>query len=51
MIDLLNIEPNVVSKDLKNYVIGIYGDPGCGKTSLAAKVPRSLLVATEIGLN
>ena len=49
MIDLLNIEPNVVSKDLKNYVIGIYGDPGCGKTSLAAKVPRSLLVATEIG--
>lgn len=49
MIDLLNVEPNVVSKNLKNFVIGIYGDPKVGKSSLAAQIPNSLMIATELG--
>jgi hypothetical protein len=28
MQDILKIQPHEVSKDLKGYVIGIYGDPG-----------------------
>ena len=50
MIDLLNIQPNKPSKNLKNFVGVIYGDPGVGKTSLAAQIPNSLLIGTEIGL-
>lgn len=31
MQDILKIEPHVVAKDLKGYVLGIYGDPGSGE--------------------
>lgn len=49
MIDLLNVQPNVVSKNLRNFVIGVYGDPKVGKTTLAAQIPNSLIIATELG--
>lgn len=35
MLDLLNLEPNKVSKDLSSYTNMIYGNPKSGKSSLA----------------
>jgi len=49
MIDLLNLEPNKVSKDLKNYIIGMYGNSGAGKTTTASKFGNSLIIGTELG--
>lgn len=34
MIDILNIEPNVVSVNIRDYIIMVYGEPGVGKTTL-----------------
>lgn len=49
MIDIMNITPHEVSSDITGYAIAIMGPPGCGKTTLASKVPDSLLLATEPG--
>ena len=49
MIDILKLEPHVVSSDITGYSIGIMGPPGCGKTTLASKIPNALLIATEPG--
>lgn len=49
MIDLLHVEPNKVSSNITGYAIGIMGAPGVGKTTLASKIPDSLLIATEPG--
>lgn len=35
MFDLLNLEPNKVSKDLSSYTSMVYGNPKAGKSSLA----------------
>ena len=35
MFDLLNLEPNKVSKDLSSYTNMVYGNPKAGKSSLA----------------
>lgn len=51
MIDILNIEPTVISRDLKGKYILIYGKPKTGKTTLASKFPKNLLVAFEKGYN
>lgn len=51
MIDLLNLEPVHISKDLKGKYILIYGQPKIGKTTLAAQFPRNLLLAFEPGYN
>lgn len=48
-IDLLAIEPNKVSTDLSGYVTYIFGAPKVGKSSLAAKMPKALMLATEPG--
>jgi len=48
-IDILNIEPNKISRDLKGKYVLIYGDPKSGKTTLASQFPKSLLCAFEIG--
>lgn len=50
-IDILNIEPTVISRDLKGKYVLIYGKPKSGKTTLASKFPKNLLVAFEKGYN
>ena len=50
-IDILNIEPTVISRDLKGKYILIYGKPKVGKTTLAAHFPKNLLIAFEKGYN
>ena len=50
-IDLLNLQPHQVSRDLRGYSIFFYGDPKTGKTTTAAKFPNSLLLAFEKGYN
>jgi len=50
-IDILNIEPTVISRDLKGKYILIYGKPKTGKTTLASRFPKNLLVAFEKGYN
>lgn len=51
MIDILNIEPTVISRDLKGKYILLYGKPKVGKTTLASRFPKNLLVAFEKGYN
>ena len=47
MIDLLSLEPQRISRDLKGKYILLYGLPGVGKTSLASEF-KNVLIA---GLN
>jgi putative ribosome biogenesis GTPase RsgA len=35
-IDLENLKPQKISRDLRGKLALIYGEAGCGKTSLAA---------------
>lgn len=51
MIDLLKLEPNKVTKDLKSKYILLYSAPKAGKTTFAASIPKSLLLAFERGYN
>ena len=49
-IDILNIQPNKVTKDLKGKYIMIYGSPKIGKTTFCAtQLPNVLLLAAEVG--
>ena len=48
-IDLLNIQPHKVSRDLSGYITYIYGAPKTGKTTLAVQMKKSLLLAFETG--
>ena len=50
-IDILNIEPTVISKDLKGKFVCIYSLPKVGKTSLACQFPKNLLLGFEHGWN
>ena len=50
-IDIFNIEPTVISRDLKGKYLLLYGKPKCGKTSFSAQMPRNLLIAFEKGYN
>lgn len=51
MIDILNLEPIKISKDLKGKFIMIYGQPKIGKTTLATSFEKNLLLAFEPGYN
>lgn len=51
MIDLSKLQPTRISRDLKGKYMLIYGTPKSGKTSLATKFPKSLLLAFEKGYN
>lgn len=51
MINLLNLEPSVVTRTLKDKYFLIYGGEKVGKTTLAASFPKNLILATEIGTN
>lgn len=46
---LLNIKPNVVSRNLKGYCVSVYSAPKKGKTTFASKFPKPLIVAGEKG--
>ena len=50
-IDILNIKPSVISRDLKGKYVLLYGKEKAGKTSAAASFPKSLLCAFERGYN
>jgi hypothetical protein len=50
-IDILAIEPSVISRDLKGKFVFIYGQPKVGKTSLACQFPKNLLLGFEHGWN
>ena len=50
-IDLLNLTPHQVSRDLRGYSVFFYGDPKTGKTTIASHFPESLLLAFEKGYN
>ena len=49
MIDLWDIKPHQVSRNLKGYSVFFYGEPKSGKTTTATKFPNSLLLAFENG--
>ena len=48
-IDLLNLTPHKVSRDLSGYITYIYGAPKCGKTTLASQMDKPILLAFEPG--
>ena len=50
-IDLLSIQPHQVSRDLRGYSVFFYGEPKSGKTTIATKFPKHLLLAFEKGYN
>ena len=43
-IDILNIQPTTISRDLKGKYLCLYGQPKVGKTSFAAQAPNNLLL-------
>lgn len=50
-IDIFNIQPSVISRDLKGKFVCIYSLPKVGKTSMACQFPRNLLLGFEHGWN
>ena len=50
-IDILSLQPSVISRDLRGKYILLYGKAKCGKTTAAAKFPKALLCAFEKGYN
>ena len=50
-IDILNIQPTTISRDLKGKFVCIYSLPKVGKTSMACQFPKNLLLAFEKGYN
>lgn len=50
-VDLLNIKPSVVSRDLRGRYVLLYGKEKSGKTTAATSFPNSLLLAFEKGYN
>lgn len=51
MIDLKNLKPTVISRNLKGKYLLIYGLPKVGKTTLLSQLPKSLILAYEPGVN
>ena len=50
-IDLQQLKPHKISRDLSGYITYIYGAPKIGKTTLGAQMPKPLLLAFERGYN
>lgn len=49
-LDILKVEPNVISRDLREKIVLLYGEPKSGKTSTACKFPDPLLLGFEKGI-
>lgn len=50
-INLLDIAPHKVSRDLSGYITYIYGPGGAGKTTFGVATSQPLLLAFEKGYN
>lgn len=50
-IDLLSIQPSVISKDLREKYILLAGEPKIGKTEFCTQAPDALILAFEKGTN
>lgn len=50
-VDILNIKPTVISKDLRGKFVMLYSSPKGGKTTMACSFPKNLLCAFEKGYN
>lgn len=50
-IDIFNIKPHQVSRDLRGYSVFFYGGWKTGKTTISSKFPKALLLAAEKGYN
>lgn len=51
MINIFNLQPTTISRDLKGKYICLFGKPKVGKTTFAAQAPNNLLLAFEKGYN
>jgi hypothetical protein len=49
--DLLNLQPTKISRDLAGTSWLIYGQPKSGKSTLASTFPKPIFLSTERGLN
>lgn len=50
-INLLDLTPHKVSRDLSGYITYIYGAEKSGKTTFASHMPSALILAFERGYN
>lgn len=50
-IDILSLQPSVVSRDLRGKYVLLYGKAKSGKTTAASQFPKALLCAFERGYN
>lgn len=50
-IDIFNLEPSKISRDLKGKFLLIYGAPKTGKSTFGSQLPRSLFLNFEQGTN
>lgn len=50
-IDIFNIKPSVISRDLRGKYVLLYGKAKSGKTTAACAFPKALLCAFEKGYN
>ena len=50
-IDLLSLQPSVISKDLREKYILLAGQPKIGKTEVCCMAPDALILAFEMGTN
>ena len=50
-VNLLNIQPHKVSRDLSGYITLLYGPAKIGKTTFGTQMPGHLLLAFERGYN
>ena len=50
-INLLNLQPHKVSRDLSGYITYIFGPGKVGKTTFGSKMPGALILAFEKGYN
>lgn len=50
-IDLLNLQPSQISRDLRSKYVLLAGDPKIGKTEFCSQCPDALILAFEMGTN
>ena len=51
ILNLLDLQPTTISRDLRNKYVLLYGLPKVGKTSFAAQCPDNLIFCFEKGVN